>query len=218
MGELSFSKNYNDLSQQHGVSAGFQFDFSCERCGDTWRSEFVPYRSGQASGWLSKAAGMFGGVLGSAGSAVDGLSQAGWGNAHDEALREAIEQAKVHFRRCAKCSDYICARCFNSASGLCRNCAPDAEVEIEAARAQGEAQSAAEQATLEGISRGKTRDVKRDRQLVCPDCGAETKGAKFCPECGRQLATKAACPACSAEVSPTARFCPECGKPVNKEP
>jgi len=61
MGEIKFSDNYNDLSQQSGVNAGFQFEFFCERCNDTWRADFVPYRSGQASGWLSKAGGILGG-------------------------------------------------------------------------------------------------------------------------------------------------------------
>jgi hypothetical protein len=212
MTELKFADNYADLSQQSGVNAGFQFEFYCERCGDTWRADFVPYRSGQASGWVSKAAGLLGGVLGGAGDAVEGLAQAGWGKAHDEAFRQAVEKAKRHFHRCAKCFQYVCDVCFTRASGLCLNCAPDAEVEIEAARAQGEVYAAGEKAALEGIRRGKQKDVKRDRQLVCPECGCETHGAKFCPECGFQLAGKGRCPKCSVEISPTVKFCPECGE------
>jgi len=216
MGEIKFSDNYNDLSQESGVNAGFQFEFFCERCNDTWRADFVPYRSGQASGWLSKAGGILGGVLGGASEAAEGLAQAGWGKAHDEAFRLAVEQAKKHFHRCARCFQYVCDTCWNKGNGLCLNCAPDAEVEVEAARAQGEVSGAGEKAALEGVRRGKQKDVKRDRQLVCPQCGAETKGAKFCPECGYQLAIKGRCPACSAEISPTVKFCPECGKKISK--
>jgi hypothetical protein len=214
MPEIEFADNYGDHSIQSGVNAGFQFEFYCERCGDTWRAEFVPYRSGQASGWIGKAAGLLGGVLGGAGDAVEGLAQAGWGKAHDQAFKEAVEQAKGHFHRCAKCFQYICERCFSKDNGLCFNCAPDAEVEIEAARAQGEVYAAGEKAALEGIRRGKQKDVERGRQLVCPGCGAESHGAKFCPECGIQLGGKGRCPSCSAEVSPGAKFCPECGKPL----
>jgi len=211
MAELKFGDNFNDLSVQSGVNAGFQFEFHCERCNDAWRGEFVPYRSGRASSWLGKAASVFGGLLGGAGEAVEGVAQAGWGKAHDQAFQAAIEQAKKHFHRCARCSQYVCDACWTADAGLCRNCAPNAEVEIEAARAQGQTQAAGEKAALEGVRRGKQIEVKRSRQLVCPTCGAETKGAKFCPECGAQLAVQGQCPKCAAAVSPGVKFCPECG-------
>jgi rRNA maturation endonuclease Nob1 len=211
MKELKFSDNYSDLSQQTGVSAGFQFEFYCERCNDRWRTEFVAFRSGQASGWMSKAAGFLGGIAGGAADALDGVARAGWGNAHDEAFQQSIEQAQRHFHRCARCFQYVCDVCWNNDKGLCLNCAPDVQTEVEAARTQGEIYGATENAALEGIRQGKKRDVKSEHQLKCPQCGAETKGAKFCPDCGFKLAQQNTCPACSAKVSPTAKFCPECG-------
>lgn len=214
MAEMKFSDNYNDLCRENGVDAGFQFEFFCERCNDTWRTEFTPYSSGRASGWLNRASGMFGGILGTVGDAVDGLAQSGFGKARDKAFRESIEKAKHHFHRCAKCMQYVCDTCWNAEKGLCFNCAPDAQVEIEAARAQGEVYAAGEKAALEGIRAGKQMDVKRKRQLVCPECGAETHGAKFCPDCGHQLSVKGKCPKCSAELSPGAKFCPECGEKI----
>jgi len=49
-------------------------------------------------------------------------------------------------------------------------------------------------------------------QLVCPDCGTETGGAKSCPSCGKQMAAKKFCTACGAALpSPGAKFCGECG-------
>lgn len=209
---MKFSDNYSDLSRQGGLDAGFQFQFHCERCRDTWRTDFVPYRSGQASGWISQASGIFGGVLGNLGRAADGVAQAGWSRARDEAFREAIEQAKGHFHRCARCFQYVCDTCWTSGKGLCLNCAPSTGVEIEAARAAAEADAAIELARAQGAESAKKFDMKRgDRQLVCPKCGAETSGAKFCPGCGNKLAVKTACPECSAEVPSGARFCPECG-------
>ena len=212
MSEIKFSDNYKDTSKESGVNAGFQFEFFCEHCNDTWRSPFVSYKRGQVSGWLGKIAGMVGGSLGDVSSTVGGLAESGYGEAHDEAFRKAIEQAKIHFHRCAKCSNYVCDRCWNTDKGLCSGCAPSAEVEIESSKAMGELQAASEKALEEGKKRGAKLDVNRDRQLLCPECNAETKGAKFCPECGAKLAVTNKCPGCKAEVSPGVKFCPECGK------
>ncbi|MEF2251058.1 hypothetical protein V4D00_11565 [Ralstonia solanacearum] len=44
--DLHFSNNYRDLCIQSGTGAGFQFEFYCQCCSDTWRSPFAPYRSG----------------------------------------------------------------------------------------------------------------------------------------------------------------------------
>ena len=204
MGEIKFSDNFGDLSVHSGANAGFQFEFYCQHCNDRYRSDFVPFVGGRATSWLGKAAGMFGGALGDVERVAEGLTQAGYGQAHDKAFVAAMEQAKQHFHRCARCTKYVCDTCWNKSKGLCLGCAPDAQVEIEAARASGEVYAAGEKAALEGIQRGKKMDVKRDRQLVCPQCGAETKGAKFCPDCGAKLAVKGACPKCAAEVAPDA--------------
>jgi hypothetical protein len=212
MEAIQFTKNFNDLCVESDVNAGFQFEFYCESCNDTWRTEFVPYRSGQLSGWLGKASGLLGAIGSQVGGAAEGVARSGFGNAKDEAFRAAVEKAKGHFHRCAKCRRYMCGQCWNTARGLCIECAPEAEVELEAAKAQGEAAGASEAARAEGEARGQKLDTKRDRQLVCPSCGAQTHGAKFCPECGGRLATKTACPKCSVEIAPGTRFCPECGQ------
>jgi hypothetical protein len=215
MSEIHFSKNFSDHSVQSGANAGFQFEFYCERCNDAWRGEFVPFRGGQAASWLGRAAGIFGGSLvNEASNVAQGLTQAGYGRAHDEAFAAAIEQAKNHFHRCGRCMGYACDRCWNGDKGLCRNCAPDAQVEIDASRAQGEVKMVRERADLEGQKRGEQVDVKDDHQLVCPKCGAETHGSKFCPECGEKLSAMSKCSKCSADISPGTKFCPECGNKV----
>lgn len=211
MSEIQFGDNYSDHCVSSGVNAGFQFEFRCERCGDAWRTDFVPYRGGQAAGWLGRASGLLGGMMGQAENLASSMAQSGWGTARDDAFREAVEKAKVHFQRCAHCHQNVCARCWNAGAGLCLNCAPDAQAEIESSRAQGLAAKAGERARAEGESRGETMDVKTERQLVCPKCHAETHGAKFCPECGTPLGGKSACVACKAEIEPGTKFCPECG-------
>lgn len=211
MGTTKFSDNYEDLCVEEGVDAGFQFGFYCERCGDRWQTDFAPFTRGQAGGWLDKAAGMFGGVLDTAAEAVGSVAEAGFSSAKDKAFEAAVREAEQHFHRCAKCVQYVCGRCFNPQAGLCLVCAPSAEVEIEAAHAAAKAYAAGEKAALDGIHEGKHMDVKGRRQLVCPKCQAETKGAKFCPECGTKLGEEGVCASCSAEIAPGSKFCPECG-------
>ncbi len=214
MGEMKFSRNYNDCSIRHGTGAGFQFEFYCERCNDTWRSSFAPYRSAQASEWIGKVSSFVGGIFGGAGQVVDGLAQAGWGEAHDAEFAKALEQAKQHFHRCAKCQSYVCDACWNTHNGLCLECAPSAEVQIESARAQGKAEKAAELAREVGQKQAEKLDVVQERQLVCPRCKTETKGAKFCPECGFNVkSANLTCPLCGVEAK-GAKFCPECGAKI----
>jgi hypothetical protein len=145
---------------------------------------------------------------------MDGLAQAGWRKARDEACQAAIEQAKDHFHRCARCHQYVCDLCWKVSSGLCMNCSPSVEAEIEAARTQGQISAAAEKAMTEGMDRGKRMDMKTNRQLVCPQCGQPTSGGKFCGACGFKLAVVAKCPECDADVPPNAKFCAECGQKV----
>ncbi len=211
MSETWFSDNFGDLSRPTGVEAGFQFEFYCERCRNAYRTVFEPYKGAQAAGWLGRAAGMFGGVLGDASNAAEGVATQNFGRMRDEKFRNAVVEAKAHFHRCAQCFQYVCDQCFNAQAGLCLNCAPDAEVAIEAARAQGQTDAARNKSYTAGQELGAAMDVKRDRQLVCPKCNAETHGAKFCPECGERLATTVPCPGCQTDLPPGTKFCPECG-------
>jgi len=170
--ELSFSNNYTDVSQQYGTGAGFQFEFYCECCRDTWRSPFEPYRSAQAAGWLQRMGGVASSFLGSAGNVLDeaaeGYARAGWGNARDEAFRQAIEHAKSHFHRCAKCHDYACDKCFSTESGLCNRCAPDLAAEVSAARHDGLLTQARDNAREVGVGRAAKVDVATDQAVGMP--------------------------------------------------
>lgn len=214
--ELHFSNNHRDLCQSSGTGAGFQFEFYCQGCNDTWRSPFAPYRSGQASGWMQQAGSLLGGLFGSVGyeldNAAEGLARAGWGTARDEAFRQSIAAAQQHFHRCARCHGYVCGRCWNGESGLCLSCAPDLATEVQVARHTGTLDAAREHARTAGEAQAGKLDVATPHQLVCPACQAETHGAKFCPQCGLRLAAPTACAGCQAELPAGSRFCPECGQ------
>ncbi|WP_197336756.1 zinc ribbon domain-containing protein [Ralstonia solanacearum] len=216
--DLHFSNNYRDLCIQSGTGAGFQFEFYCQCCSDTWRSPFAPYRSGQASGWMREAGGLLGGLFGGFGNhldnAAEGLARAGWGTARDGAFKTAIASAEGHFHRCARCHRYACGQCWSADTGLCQSCAPDLAAEVRAARHTGTVQAATEAAQDIGKGQAAQVEVAADRALVCPECHTETHGAKFCPQCGHNLLKKAACGKCQAELPQGSRFCPECGQPA----
>jgi hypothetical protein len=213
--EIHFSNNHRDLSEQYGTGAGFQFEFSCQRCNDTWRSPFQPYTSGRMAGWLDKAAGTAWGVLGRTGSeastAINGLVGANWGPSRDAAFKRAIAEASGHFNRCARCTSHVCGSCWNAAQGLCLVCAPDTAAEVAAARQRGLNDVAAQRAYSVGETRAQAVDVESAQQLVCPECRAETHGSRFCPGCGHRLAAPDSCTGCQAELPPSAAFCPDCG-------
>jgi len=72
--EIYFSNNYRDLSEQHGTGAGFQREFSCSRCHDTWRSPFEALTTGQVASWVNKG-------VSAAWSLIGGSASSGIGNA-----------------------------------------------------------------------------------------------------------------------------------------
>lgn len=213
MDPTQYSRNTSDVSRgAHDVDAGFQFEFHCERCRDTWRSPFQPYRRGQVAGWLSRAASVFSGVAYNAGRAAAGYADAGWGEARDEAFRDAITQSEQHFHRCAKCNNQSCQKCWNVPKGLCLGCAPDMQAEVEQARSAAEVREARTRAEEVGKSRAADVDVARASTNACPRCKAPTLGSKFCPDCGCDLATATIhCGKCSAQLPANVKFCTECG-------
>ncbi|MCC9307604.1 zinc ribbon domain-containing protein [Kitasatospora sp. RB6PN24] len=213
--EISFSNNYRDLCEQHGTGAGFQFEFSCQRCWDTWRSPFEAFTAGRAAGWVGKGVSAAWNLLGGNGStisnAADGLAGAGWGSSRDAAFQRAVAAAQQHFHRCARCTHHVCDKCWNAAQGLCLACAPDTAAEAEAARHRGLNDQVTERAYAAGQQQGAGWDVTAPRQLVCPQCGTETHGGAFCTGCGHRLANPAPCGSCGGELPTGAAFCPGCG-------
>ncbi|HEX8696105.1 MAG TPA: zinc ribbon domain-containing protein [Longimicrobium sp.] len=204
MSEIQFSDNYNDLS----TDQGFQFEFYCEHCHDSWRSPFDRYAAGTAESVLGAAEGLFGGFFGTARNAISQVRGAGWSKARDAALRKAVEQAKEHFHRCPRCANHMCDNCWNEDEGTCISCVPRLDPELAAIRREAKLNRAREVAYA---SAEVSQADLQERVVSCRDCGAPVGRGKFCPECGTPTSLNRTCSGCSAEVPSSAKFCPECG-------
>ncbi|MBY8882451.1 double zinc ribbon domain-containing protein [Actinacidiphila acidipaludis] len=213
--EIYFSNNYRDLCEEYGTGAGFQFEFSCGRCYDTWRSPFEPYNGARMASWVNKGVNAAWGFLGRTGtgvsSAAEGLAGAGFGSARDASFQRAISNAEGHFNRCPRCTHYVCNRCWNAGQGICLTCAPDTAAEAVAARQRGLNDMVTDRAYAAGQQAGTSFDTGTPRQLVCPQCRTETHGTPFCPGCGTRVAQPDSCTSCHNEVPQGAAFCPNCG-------
>jgi hypothetical protein len=210
---IEFTRNYNDLSTQHG----FQFEFVCDRCGNGTRTNYKPFALGAVSGVLDTANSLLGGLFGSASDVSNRVTEAQRERAREAALIEAIQQARPLFVQCPRCLSWVCRKsCWNNKRGLCKGCAPDLGVEMSAAQASRSVEEVWAHAAMaeedKKLAEGNWRETIR---ASCPECGAPQAGnAKFCPECGAKLKTSAHCSECGAKLQPGAKFCSECGNKV----
>lgn len=209
MALIEFTRNHTD----HSTDKGYQFEFFCDRCGNGFKTEFKPSVTGFAASALRAAGGLFGGMLSQAGSSSYEIQRAIQGPAHDKAFREAVEEAKPNFRKCPKCTHWVCqTSCWNQTRSLCFDCAPDIETEMASAQVQTTVDQMKEKLRAQDL----TKDLDLTHQAVarCPECNALTQGAKFCPECGKPLRPKTQCGECGTKVEAGTKFCPECGKKI----
>ena len=191
--------NYRDISTNPGdVGAGFQFEFICECCGETWKTPFQPYRAGQAAGIFRRFGYIFNefakisvvsDLIFKAGRATGTSVEVSGSKAKVGALEEALLIAGPRYNRCGNCRSTVCGNCFNESDHLCIKCERTAGVGHDASN---------------GSSAGAT--------TVCPNCQTPSQGGRFCHECGFDMAsTHKSCPSCSATMSRQARFCTDCG-------
>ena len=177
-------------------------------------STLVPNDLGMAGGLFRAAGNLLGGVLGNVGNSALDLQRTVGGPAHDNAIREAVQEIKPLFLQCRRCGEWVCEKnCFNADKGLCKQCAPKLEEELASAQAH----AATEQVNTRAREVDQTHgiDVAADMVATCPHCGAPATGTKFCSECGGAMAAKTQCSQCRSEIKCRAKFCPECGARVD---
>ena len=191
--------NYRDISPPAGdVGAGFQFEFFCESCGDTWKTPFKPYRAGQANGVFRRFGYLFN-EFAKISVISETIYRARARRRHVDrgapAPRPRRPRSKrrmvmgaQRYEKCSNCRTMVCANCYDEATGRCVKCD----------RAQGVGSQS-------GTSASAT-------STVCPNCQTPSQGGRFCHECGFDMAsTHKSCPSCSATMPRQARFCTDCG-------
>ena len=209
MAVIEFVQNYDDLS----TDQGYQFKFYCNHCGNGYMSSFIPNKLGMAGGFLRAAGDLFGGVLGNASNSAYDIQRAVGGPAHDNALRQSVQEIKPLFTQCRRCGDWVCEKiCWNNGKGLCKRCAPILEEELASAQAT----AAMEQVNVKAREVDQTGgiNVATSISATCPQCGAPATGTKFCSECGASMVPKTRCSQCNSDIKAGAKFCPECGERV----
>ena len=191
--------NYRDLSRSStGIDAGFQFEFYCESCGDTWKSPFRAYRTGQAAGILRRISSVLGefyrvgaitDIMGKVGRASGTSAESSGTRAKAAAFEEAQGLVQDRYNRCTNCHMMVCENCWNPGTRTCNKCA---------ASAHGQ--------------RFDSGTATAAASLACPNCQTPSQGGRFCHECGFDMAsTHKSCPACGATMMRQARFCTDCG-------
>jgi len=212
MDKIQFTRNYNDLSTE----TGFQFEFTCDRCGTGYRTRFMGFTIGKVSSVLDAAGSLFGGVMGQAANLGERARSATWQKAHDDAFLAAIEELKPSFIQCPRCSTWVCrSDCWNAKKGLCKECSPDLGVEMAAAQSSRTVEEiwAHSQMAEEDRAMLKEESWREGARATCPKCEAPLPAkVKFCPECGAQIDAEEKCKKCGAKLAPGAKFCMECGE------
>jgi hypothetical protein len=221
MGSLiSFTSNYQDRSTDNG----YQFEFYCDSCGNGYTSHFKESKLGLAAGFMKAAGGFFGHAGSEVGHGAHEVNELMRGSHRDEALRDAVNEAKKVFKQCSRCGNWVCPEvCWNTKTNQCIKCSPNLAKEFDAAVATGQKEQIWRQArdqsligkTMGGFDLANAENPAASGSsagaTTCGACGAANQSGKFCQECGKPLATKKFCPGCGAEAAPTARFCGGCG-------
>ena len=206
---IQFVKNIEDLS----TDQGYQFKFHCDLCGNGYMSTFKASKLAIGSQILRIASSFLGGGFSRMAHGTYEVQRMVGGKAHDDAMREAVNEIRPQFKQCTRCGRWVCPQvCWNNAKGLCKECAPDIRNEVAAAQAQAATEQIHAKARTTNMI--KDIDLTQDSVAACPACGALVGNSKFCPECGTPVAQKEKCAKCGAEVTFGTKFCPECGEPI----
>ena len=218
-----FTDNFADNSTE----AGFQFTFFCAICKEGYKTKFISSKSYSKGKFLKGLGGILGAAAQIAGKynigsgierGTDVISERfsgmtpQWQKEHDLAFEVAQTEAKAHFYRCPKCTEWVCENDWNEQEGLCTRCAPREAVEVASARAKKKAKDINAKAEVTQVFTGKIES----KQTMCPECGKPAGNGKFCVNCGAAL-SMIECPKCGAKNPAGTRFCGECGETLKKK-
>ena len=220
----SFTRNYNDLSTE----AGFQFEFTCDCCGNGFKSSFIQsttYNKRKKADGFGRMASSLGSLIGGAGHNIgwainrgsDALSNnldersPEWRREQEEAFNAAQKEVIPHFTKCPSCNKWVCHDCWNEEEGLCVSCAPREASYVAKARSRAMQRNIDEAAETATVWQGNIET----RTTLCPNCGKPAGNGKFCNNCGSPLGTNR-CPNCGANVALGLKFCGECGTSMAK--
>ena len=215
MALLDHPKNVED----HSGEKGFQWKFYCDLCHSGFDTSFIPSKSASSAkklGFLGRGLAAAGSVTGQhglygAGQVADAAGQyknmsADWHKEHDQGFLQAVNEAKVHFKKCPKCKQFVCADDWNDEAGLCTNDAPSLTTELQAAKAQTRVDQMKEHVKTQTLYDGDMTD----RTTLCSKCGKPAGAGKFCQNGGNPLGF-VNCPKCNHQNQVGAGFCSECG-------
>ena len=215
-----FTDNFADNSTE----AGFQFTFFCAICKEGYKTKFVESKSYKKGKFFKGLGSLVGAVAQMAGKHNIGYGAekvtdviAGkhvgmspqWRKEYDAAFELSQTEAKAHFHRCPKCTEWVCENCWNEQEGLCTRCAPREAVEVASARAKKKAEDIQAKAQATKVFTGPIES----KQTICSVCGKPAGTGKFCVNCGAPLSL-VICPKCGAKNPAGTSFCGECGNPL----
>jgi len=212
-----FTDNFADNSTE----AGHQFTFFCAICNEGYKTKFIPSKSYKKGKFFKGLGGLLGAAAQIAGKynvgygiergtdvvgeRFQGMSPE-WQKEHDLAFEQSQVEAKAHFHRCPKCTEWVCENDWNEQEGLCTNCAPREAIEVAAARAKKKVEDIAAKAGATQVFTGPIES----KQTLCPVCGKPAGVGKFCINCGAPLGLMV-CSKCGAKNPSGTKFCGECG-------
>ncbi|MDD5569128.1 MAG: zinc ribbon domain-containing protein [Candidatus Pacebacteria bacterium] len=218
-----FTDDFADNSSE----AGFQFTFFCANCKEGYKTNFIEAKSTQKGKFLETVGGFLGAAAQIAGKynvgygidkvtdvisgTHEGMSPA-WRKEYDAAFKQAQVEAKAHFYRCPKCTQWVCENCWNEQENLCVQCAPREAIEVAAGRAKKKAQDIAAKVAGTQVFTG---NVDETKQTLCPECGKPAGSGKFCGNCGASIEFKK-CPKCGGKNPAGTAFCGNCGEKLKK--
>jgi membrane protease subunit (stomatin/prohibitin family) len=211
--KLDFVRNYDDFSTERG----FQFEFYCERCGTTFRTEFQALMTSAVSDLLGTASTIFGGIF--AGDVSERVRSSSWQQSHDQAFLAAVTEAKPEFFQCPHCRRWVCRKnCWNTKKRLCKECAPDPGVEMVSSQTRCSIEEFWSHAvTAEADIKPGAKKRRTAIRATCPNCEAALPpNVNFCPDCGMRIQSTLHCSECGASMNQGAKFCPDCGYKVAK--